>query len=119
MKDLITIEFNEHIKAVNLLHNLTEDVYEAAHLCIECLKKDGKIQVETPYQLESIEGKDNIKSVMIKNDNGANKKIKTDSSIIRHLIVKYKTLDTEKEYFKKEKRWKEKEKNLKKKAQVL
>jgi len=33
-----------------------------------------------------------------------NKKIKTDSSIIRHLIVKYKTLDTEKEYFKKEKR---------------
>ena len=48
-----------------------------------------------------------------------NKKIKIDSSIIRHLIVKYKTLDTEKEYFKKEKRWKEKEKNLKKKAQVL
>ena len=33
-----------------------------------------------------------------------NKKIKVDSSIIRHLIVKYKTLDTEKEYFKKEKR---------------
>ena len=33
-----------------------------------------------------------------------NKKIKIDSSIIRHLIVKYKTLDTEKEYFKKEKR---------------
>ena len=31
-----------------------------------------------------------------------NKKIKVDSSIIRHLIVKYKTLDTEKEYFKKE-----------------
>tara|TARA_Y100001970_G_scaffold285639_1_gene405929 strand:+ start:681 stop:1007 length:327 start_codon:yes stop_codon:yes gene_type:complete len=33
-----------------------------------------------------------------------NKKIKVDSSIIRHLIVKYKTLDTEKEYFKKEKK---------------
>ena len=32
-----------------------------------------------------------------------NKKIKIDSSIIRHLIVKYKNLDTEKEYFKKEK----------------
>ena len=30
-----------------------------------------------------------------------NKKIKIDSSIIRHLIVKYKSLDTEKEYFKK------------------
>jgi len=30
------------------------------------------------------------------------KKIKVDGSIIRHLIVKYKKLDTEKEYFKKE-----------------
>ena len=32
-----------------------------------------------------------------------NKKIKIDSSIIRHLLVKYKKLDTENEYFKKEK----------------
>jgi small subunit ribosomal protein S6 len=31
-----------------------------------------------------------------------NKKIKIDGSIIRHLIVKYKNLDTDKEYFKKE-----------------
>ena len=31
-----------------------------------------------------------------------NKKIKVDGSIIRHLIVKYKKLDTKKEYFKKE-----------------
>tara|TARA_B100000963_G_scaffold316466_1_gene296285 strand:+ start:3287 stop:3613 length:327 start_codon:yes stop_codon:yes gene_type:complete len=31
-----------------------------------------------------------------------NKKIKVDSSVIRHLIVKYKKLDTNKEYFKKE-----------------
>jgi small subunit ribosomal protein S6 len=31
-----------------------------------------------------------------------NKKIKIDGSIIRHLIVKYKNLDTENEYFKKE-----------------
>ena len=29
------------------------------------------------------------------------KKIKIDSSIIRHLTVKYKTLDTQNEYFKK------------------
>ena len=35
--------------------------------------------------------------------NEINKKIKIDSSIIRHLIVKYKKLDTENEYFKKEK----------------
>tara|TARA_B100000963_G_C22515952_1_gene620669 strand:- start:417 stop:740 length:324 start_codon:yes stop_codon:yes gene_type:complete len=32
-----------------------------------------------------------------------NKKIKVDSSIIRHLIVKYKNLDTKNEYFKKDK----------------
>ena len=31
-----------------------------------------------------------------------NKKIKIDSSVIRHLIVKYKNLDLKKEYFKKE-----------------
>ncbi len=31
-----------------------------------------------------------------------NKKIKIDGSIIRHLIVKYKNLDTKNEYFKKE-----------------
>ena len=30
------------------------------------------------------------------------KKIKVDNAIIRHLIVKYKKLDTKKEYFKKE-----------------
>ena len=32
-----------------------------------------------------------------------NKIIKIDSSIIRHLVVKYKNLDTKNEYFKKEK----------------
>ena len=32
-----------------------------------------------------------------------NKKVKIDGSIIRHLVVKYKNLDTEKEYFRKEK----------------
>ncbi len=31
-----------------------------------------------------------------------NKKIKIDGSIIRHLVVKYKKLDTDKEYFQKE-----------------
>ena len=33
--------------------------------------------------------------------NEINKKIKIDGSIIRYLIVKYKSLDTDKEYFKK------------------
>ena len=35
--------------------------------------------------------------------NEINKKIKVDSSIISHLVVKYKNLDTKNEYFKKEK----------------
>ena len=35
--------------------------------------------------------------------NEINKNIKVDSSIIRHLVVKYKNLDTKNEYFKKEK----------------
>ena len=35
--------------------------------------------------------------------NEINKKIKVDSSIIRHLFFKYKNLDTKNEYFKKEK----------------
>ena len=35
--------------------------------------------------------------------NEFNKKIKVDSSIIRHLTVKYKKLDTKNEYFKKTK----------------
>ena len=35
--------------------------------------------------------------------NEIDKKVKIDSSIIRHLLVKYKKLDTENEYFKKEK----------------
>ena len=34
--------------------------------------------------------------------NEINKKIRIDGSIIRNLVVKYKKLDTEKEYFKKE-----------------
>ena len=35
--------------------------------------------------------------------NEIDKKVKVDTSIIRHLLVKYKKLDTKNEYFKKEK----------------
>ena len=51
--------------------------------------------------------------------NEINKKIKIDGSIIRHLLVKYKNLDTKKEYFQKEAKWKEKGKNFKKNLQTL
>ena len=46
--------------------------------------------------------------------NEINKKVKVDGSIIRHLIVKYKNLDTKNEYFKKKDKWNVKEKILKK-----
>ena len=50
--------------------------------------------------------------------NEINKKIKIDGSIIRYLVVKYKNLDTNKEYFEKKEKWKEKEKNLRKDQQI-
>ena len=45
MKDIIENEFNEHIKVVNSLHNLTNDVATSAQLCIDCLKNGGKILI--------------------------------------------------------------------------
>ena len=45
MKDIILNEFNEHIKAVNLLHNLTDAVASSAQICIDCLLNGGKILI--------------------------------------------------------------------------
>ena len=45
---------------------------------IKKLQKDGKISVKTPCQLESVEGKDFIKSISIKFDDGKVEKINTD-----------------------------------------
>ena len=46
-------------------------------------------------------------------------KINVDNAIIRHLVVKYKKLNTNTEYFKKQKKvWKENIINLKKKVQI-
>jgi len=42
------------------------------------LEKEGKIQIETPYQINSIEGDDKIKAITIKDDEGKIKKIDTD-----------------------------------------
>ena len=43
MKDIIENEFNEHIKAANSIHCLTDAVAISAQLCIDCLKNGGKI----------------------------------------------------------------------------
>ena len=45
MKNIIKKEFNQHIKTSKLLHNLTDKVSEAAKLCIESLKNEGKILI--------------------------------------------------------------------------
>mgnify|MGYP006113033205 CR=1 FL=1 len=45
MKDTINNEFNEHIKAANLLNNLTSVVASSAQFCIDCLKNGGKILI--------------------------------------------------------------------------
>ena len=45
MNNIIKNEFNEHLKAANLLHHLTEDVAKSAKLCIDCLKNGGKILI--------------------------------------------------------------------------
>jgi len=45
MKEVIQNEFNNHIKISNLLHNLSDSVEIAAHLCIKCLKNGGKILI--------------------------------------------------------------------------
>jgi len=43
MKNTIENEFNEHIKTVKLLHNLTDAVATSAQMCIDCIKDGGKI----------------------------------------------------------------------------
>jgi len=45
---------------------------------VKQLEKEGKIKIETPYQINSIEGQDKIKAITIKDDNGKIKKINTD-----------------------------------------
>lgn len=45
---------------------------------VKKLEKNGKIQIETPYQINSIEGDNKIKAITIKDDNGKIKKIDTD-----------------------------------------
>ena len=45
MNDIIKNEFNAHIKAANLLHNLTDAVATSAQLCIDCLRNGGKILI--------------------------------------------------------------------------
>ena len=40
MKETIRNEFLEHLKVVNLLDNLNDDIATSAQLCIDCLEKN-------------------------------------------------------------------------------
>ena len=42
------------------------------------LEKEGKIKIKTPFQIQSIEGKDKINSIIIKKEEGKVEEIKTD-----------------------------------------
>ena len=42
------------------------------------LEKEGKIKIKTPFQIQSIEGKDKINSIIIKNEDGNTEEVKTD-----------------------------------------
>ena len=42
------------------------------------LEKEGKLKIKTPFQINSIEGKDKITAITIKNENGKIEKITTD-----------------------------------------
>ena len=42
------------------------------------LKEEGKIEIYTKYQLDSVQGKEKIESINIKHDDKTTKEIKTD-----------------------------------------
>ena len=64
---------------INLIHR-REEFRGAPHTLSEIkkLEKDGKISIKTPCQLVSIDGDTNIKSIILKFDDGKTEKINTD-----------------------------------------
>ena len=76
--DTKPIELSKNSKVV-LVHRRSEFRGTPKNVeTVKKLEKDGKIQIETPYQINSIEGDDKIKSITIKDENGKIKKIETD-----------------------------------------
>ncbi len=64
---------------VILIHR--RDEFRGVEHSVELVKKleeDGKIKIKTPFQINSIEGKDNVSSIIIKSDDGKTEEIKTD-----------------------------------------
>tara|TARA_B100000963_G_scaffold323110_1_gene307706 strand:+ start:344 stop:1357 length:1014 start_codon:yes stop_codon:yes gene_type:complete len=73
-----SLELSKYSK-ITLIHRRNE-FRGAQHTlnAIKKLEKEGKIKIKTPFQLEKIEGKDEVESISIKDDNGKIEKISTD-----------------------------------------
>ena len=74
-----TLELSKFSK-ITLIHRRNE-FRGAPHTLSEIkkLENEGKISIKTPCQLESIDGDENIDSILIKYDDGKTEKIKTDT----------------------------------------
>ena len=68
------------IANITLVHR-REEFRGAEHSVklVSQLEKDGKLKIRTPFQINSVEGKDKLESITIKNENGKTEKITTDT----------------------------------------
>ena len=67
------------LSEVTLIHRRNE-FRGATHSeeIVRQLEKESKLKIKTPFQIHSIEGKDKIKSITIKDESGKDEKIETD-----------------------------------------
>ena len=64
---------------ITLIHR--RDEFRGAQHTLDAIKKlekQGKISIKTPFQLEKVEGDNEVTSITIKDDNGKTENIKTD-----------------------------------------
>jgi len=72
------IELSQFAK-ITLIHRRNE--FRGAEHSVQIIKKlekEGKVKIKTPYQIQSIEGKDKVSSIIVKNEDGKTEEIKTD-----------------------------------------
>ena len=64
------------IAKVTLIHRREE--FRGAPHTLNQIKKEGKVDIKTKFQISSISGKNNIESINIKNEDGKETEVKTD-----------------------------------------
>jgi len=68
------------ISKVTLIHRRHEfRGAEHSSKVVRKLEKEGKLKIKTPFQISSLEGKEKINKITIKNDEGKTEQIETDS----------------------------------------